>query len=81
MPRAGTFLTESPPQQGQAVGARIARLDGAPKVSGTERFGADAIPADALWVRAIRSPHHRAGFTLRRPRSLCSPRIRASSGC
>jgi CO/xanthine dehydrogenase Mo-binding subunit len=50
------------PEQGKAVGARIARLDGAPKVSGAERFGADAAPEDALWVKAIRSPHHRAGF-------------------
>ncbi len=45
-----------------AVGAAISRLDGLPKVMGTEFFGADAIPPDALWVRAIRSPHHRARF-------------------
>ena len=51
-----------PPRAGHAVGARIARLDGAAKVAGTEAFGADAIPPDALWVRAIRSPYHRAGF-------------------
>ena len=59
------------PLQGKAVGARIARLDGGPKVSGTESFGADGIPPDALWVRAVRSPFHRAGFALRRPRILC----------
>ncbi|MCA3562266.1 MAG: molybdopterin-dependent oxidoreductase [Aestuariivirga sp.] len=53
---------EPMPEQGRAVGARIARLDGAPKIAGTELYGADAIPDDALWVRAIRSPHHRAGF-------------------
>ncbi|MDJ1158954.1 molybdopterin-dependent oxidoreductase [Chelatococcus sp. SYSU_G07232] len=52
-----------PPAAGKAVGARIARLDGERKVSGTEIFGADAWPADCLVVRAVRSPHHRAGFT------------------
>ncbi len=52
------------PGAGKAVGSRIARLDGQPKISGTEAYGADGIPADALWVRAIRSPHHRASFDL-----------------
>ena len=47
-----------------AVGARVPRLDGAPKVSGADQFGADSIPADALYVRAIRSPYHHASFTL-----------------
>ena len=51
------------PAQG-AVGARIERLDGPKKVDGREQFGADAIPADALWVRAVRSPYHHAAFTL-----------------
>ncbi|MBY6004765.1 molybdopterin-dependent oxidoreductase [Salipiger bermudensis] len=44
------------------VGAPIARLDGWPKVNGTERFGDDVAPADALTVQVIRSPFHRAGF-------------------
>jgi aldehyde oxidoreductase len=61
---AGTPIASHDPAQGQAVGAPIARLDGGPKVSGSESFGADAVPADALWVRAVRSPHHRAGFRL-----------------
>ena len=61
---SGRIEAEAMPEQGRAVGARIARLDGEPKVAGTEAYGADAIPADALWVRAIRSPHHRAGFRL-----------------
>ncbi|WP_374333520.1 molybdopterin cofactor-binding domain-containing protein, partial [Aestuariivirga sp.] len=61
---SGHVAPQAMPQQGSAVGARIARLDGAPKVDGTEAYGADAIPADALWVRAIRSPCHRAGFQL-----------------
>jgi CO/xanthine dehydrogenase Mo-binding subunit/aerobic-type carbon monoxide dehydrogenase small subunit (CoxS/CutS family) len=57
--RAAEMLT---PSSGAAVGARIARLDGRPKVMGTEPYGADAVPAGALWVRAVRSPYHRAGF-------------------
>lgn len=50
--------------QGSAVGARINRLDGLSKVTGEEAFGADAIPADALYVRAIRSPYHHAAFEI-----------------
>ena len=46
------------------VGARVPRLDGVAKVTGTEQFGADRYPADALWMRTIRSPHARARFTL-----------------
>ncbi len=52
------------PEAGAAVGAAIARLDGAPKVLGTDRFGADAAPAEALWLRVVRSPHAAARFTL-----------------
>jgi aldehyde oxidoreductase len=47
---------------GTAVGRRLARLDGAKKISGAEIFGADAWPSDALVARAIRSPHHHARF-------------------
>jgi aldehyde oxidoreductase len=50
------------PSTGRAVGARLQRLDGEDKVTGADKFGADEIPADALWVRAIRSPHHCAKF-------------------
>ena len=46
------------------VGAPIPRLDGAPKVAGTELYGADTAPADALWLRAVRSPYAHARFTL-----------------
>jgi len=49
---------------GAAVGARLPRLDGHAKVTGTDIFGADGIPADALWIRVVRSPHARARFTL-----------------
>ncbi|MBV1925785.1 MAG: molybdopterin-dependent oxidoreductase, partial [Rhodobacteraceae bacterium] len=52
------------PAAGEAVGARIERLDGLPKVVGDEVFGADYIPDDALLVRAVRSPHFAAKFTI-----------------
>ncbi|MFZ4479579.1 MAG: molybdopterin-dependent oxidoreductase [Rhodoferax sp.] len=52
------------PAAGQAVGARIARLDGQAKITGTEKFGADQYPQDCLWLRTVRSPHARATFTL-----------------
>ena len=52
------------PQRGRAVGASVARVDGRPKVDGTEMFGADVGPPDALLVRAVRSPHFHAAFTL-----------------
>jgi aldehyde oxidoreductase len=50
------------PKAGSAVGARLARLDGKKKVSGEEIFGADEVPANALEVRVLRSPYHRARF-------------------
>ncbi|MSP77145.1 MAG: aldehyde oxidase [Rhodospirillaceae bacterium] len=49
---------------GAAVGARIIRVDGHAKVTGSDRFGADSVPADALWIRVVRSPHARARFEL-----------------
>jgi aldehyde oxidoreductase len=49
-------------EPGAAVGARVRRLDGEAKIGGRDLFGADAIPADALLCRVIRSPHHRAKF-------------------
>ena len=55
------------------------RLDGVPKVTGAERFGADSFPADALAVLVVRSPHYHARFALRRPRRLRRRHIRASS--
>lgn len=44
------------------VGIPMARVDGLPKVSGTEEFGDDVAPEDALTVRVVRCPHHRASF-------------------
>jgi aldehyde oxidoreductase len=57
---SGTDLAPAPVTG--AVGARIERLDGLPKVLGTESFGADAWPPGTLLVRLIRSPHHHARF-------------------
>ncbi len=48
----------------RSVGARLARADGLPKVSGTDHYGADQAPEDALWLRVLRSPHARARFNL-----------------
>ena len=52
------------PAAGSAVGAPIERLDGGPKVLGTERYGADQGAGDTFEVRAIRSPHHAARFEI-----------------
>jgi aldehyde oxidoreductase len=48
---------------GQAVGARLERLDGLRKLDGSEIFGADEWPEDALVLKVIRAPHHHASFT------------------
>ncbi len=59
---ATTF--EHPPA-GRAVGARLAKVDGAVKLTGADQFGADALPEDAaLMLRAVRSPHAHARFAL-----------------
>jgi CO/xanthine dehydrogenase Mo-binding subunit/aerobic-type carbon monoxide dehydrogenase small subunit (CoxS/CutS family) len=48
-----------------AVGASIPRVDGVAKLVGDEKFGADALPEAAfLSLRAVRSPHPHARFTL-----------------
>ena len=52
------------PAAGAAIGARTPKVDGLPKLTGEEQYGADAIPADALWLRVLRSPHHHASFEL-----------------
>ncbi len=51
------------PRVGQAVGASPVRLDGVPKVTGAEKFGADSFPDDALAVTVIRSPYFHADFS------------------
>lgn len=57
-------LREKPdnPCAGHAVGQRVERLDGKQKVDGTEIFGADHWPHNALLARAVRSPHFQADF-------------------
>jgi len=53
------------PDEGSGdVGTTIRRLDGLPKVTGTEAFGDDVAPAGALVLRVIRSPHAHAGFAI-----------------
>jgi CO/xanthine dehydrogenase Mo-binding subunit/aerobic-type carbon monoxide dehydrogenase small subunit (CoxS/CutS family) len=53
------------PREGAPVGARLERRDGAARVGGITKFGADALPNQpALMLRAIRSPHPHARFTL-----------------
>ena len=47
-----------------AVGMSTARVDGWPKVVGTDKFGDDVAPSAARLCRLIRSPYHHAGFTL-----------------
>jgi CO/xanthine dehydrogenase Mo-binding subunit/aerobic-type carbon monoxide dehydrogenase small subunit (CoxS/CutS family) len=50
------------PQSGHAVGSSPVRLDGVPKVTGSEKFGGDSFPADALAVLVVRSPHYHASL-------------------
>ena len=67
---AGTVVDAPEPKAGQAVGCRVARLDAPAKVTGGERFGADALPAGTrsslpwLAMRVIRSPHPHAAFAI-----------------
>lgn len=56
--------TTSRVEAGAAVGARLVRLDGKKKVEGVDIFGADEIPRNALGVRVVHSPYHRARFIL-----------------
>ena len=57
-------LGATPPAAGKAVGTRLERLDGVAKVAGSEIFGADRVPDDALLVRAVRAPFHAGRFAL-----------------
>ena len=60
----GRAASELSPAIGAAVGARLPKVDGVAKLTGAESYGADAIPDDALHLRVVRSPHHRAKFAL-----------------
>jgi aldehyde oxidoreductase len=59
--RDGSRLADPP--AGHAVGASPIRLDGIAKVTGTDCFGADSFPDDALSVLVVRSPHWHASFS------------------
>jgi len=50
-------------KSGSAVGQRVVRVDGKRKVLGQDIFGADEWPPDALVLRVVRCPFHRAGFS------------------
>ncbi len=54
----------SPPPTGPAVGSRLPKVDGLERVTGAAAFGADQRPDGMLVVRAVRSPHARARFTI-----------------
>jgi len=61
------------PAAGGAVGARVAKVDGAGKLTGREKFGADALPdRPALALRAVRSPYAHARFALGDFSPLCA---------
>jgi CO/xanthine dehydrogenase Mo-binding subunit/xanthine dehydrogenase iron-sulfur cluster and FAD-binding subunit A len=59
-----TDATPVEPGRAAAVGARIARVDGEPKVTGRERFGDDSPRSGELVLRVVRAPHARARFTV-----------------
>ncbi|MCV0395078.1 MAG: molybdopterin-dependent oxidoreductase [Rhizobiaceae bacterium] len=62
MDAGGTGMTARASNTPGHVGDAPPRLDGAPKVLGTDRFGADEVPENCLTVLVVRSPHWRASF-------------------
>ncbi|MEC9461018.1 MAG: molybdopterin cofactor-binding domain-containing protein [SAR324 cluster bacterium] len=68
--KTGQTASESVPETGSAVGSRMVKVDGKQKVTGEEIYSADYAPEDSLWLRAIRSPHPRAKFTLAQPEKV-----------
>lgn len=61
---AHTFGQARPIAGKGIVGARLPRVDGEAKVYGTDRFGDDVAPDDALWLKVVRSPHASARFQI-----------------
>jgi len=51
-------------ESGDAVGARLPKVDGVAKLTGAEVYGADRAPEDALVLRAVRSPYASASFSI-----------------
>lgn len=64
VPAGSSKVEKSSNARVSAVGCSIPRVDGTPKITGSEKFGADAAPEDALWMRVIRSPHAHAKFSI-----------------
>jgi aldehyde oxidoreductase len=60
----GHATPDPAPAAGHAVGTRLPKTDGIPKLTGAEKYAADTWPDDALVLRVVRSPFHRARFTL-----------------
>lgn len=60
----GAGTEAAAPPAGEAVGKRLARLDGIARVVGSETYGDDVAPKEALWLRVIRSPHAHAAFRI-----------------
>ena len=67
---SGTETQELPADADSGFGSRTRKVDGEPKLVGTEIYGADTAPDDSLWMRVVRSPHPRATFVLPSPEKL-----------
>ena len=67
---SGTETQELPADADSGFGSRTRKVDGEPKLLGTEIYGADTAPDDSLWMRVVRSPHPRATFVLPYPEKI-----------
>ncbi len=63
-PMADAGAVMAAPPAGRAVGHRLPKVDGEARVRGTAVYGADERPGGFLALRAVRSPHARARFTI-----------------
>ena len=67
---SGTETQELPADADSGFGSRTRKVDGEPKLLGTEIYGADTAPDDSLWMRVVRSPHPRATFVWPSPEKI-----------
>ncbi|MEK9859134.1 MAG: molybdopterin cofactor-binding domain-containing protein [Deltaproteobacteria bacterium] len=67
---SGTETQELPADADSGFGSRTRKVDGEPKLLGTEIYGADTAPDDSLWMRVVRSPHPRATVILPYPEKI-----------
>ena len=67
---SGSETQELPADADSGFGSRTRKVDGEPKLVGTEIYGADTAPDDSLWMRVVRSPHPRATFVLPSPEKI-----------